>query len=108
MHGELTAPPPPESSEPVLAYTPQCCVLTTAFAQALRDHIADHDRPLAVLGCAARSISGVLASARGQAAAIAAPDYDELAAALRIAVAALWVEYGGDPRQTPTARDAAH
>lgn len=83
-------------------------MLTTAFAQALRDHIAGHDRPLAVLGCAARSLSDALAGARAQAAAIAAPDYDELAAALRIAVAALWIEYGGDPRQTPMACDAAH
>lgn len=100
--------PSPEPSEPVLANTLPCCVLTTAFAQALRDYIAEHDRPLAALDCAARSISDVLAGARGQAAAVAAPGYDELAAALRMAVKALWIEYGGDPGQMPTGCDAPH
>ncbi len=87
----------------MLADTLHCRVLTTAFAQALRDHIADHDRPLAALGSAARSIADLLATAREQAAAIAAPRYDELAMALQEAVAALWVEFGGAPGEAPKA-----
>lgn len=87
----------------MLADSLHCRVLTTAFAQALRDHIADHDRPLAALGSAARSIAELLAEAREQAAAIAAPRYDELAMALREAVEAVWVEFGGDPGQAPDA-----
>ncbi|MEO3474795.1 hypothetical protein AAFN86_23240 [Roseomonas sp. CAU 1739] len=83
-------------------------MLTTAFAQALREHISDHDRPLATLACAARSIADLLAAARVQAAAVTASGFDELALALRHALHALWIEYGGDPCQVPDAFGASH
>ena len=79
-------------------------MLTTAFAQALRDHVSGQDRPLAALAGVARSISDLLAEEGEQAASV----HGELAMALRAAVETLWVEYGGDPNQLPDASGAAH
>ncbi len=82
--------------------------LTSAFAQVLRDHIADQDSPLATLDGLSRTISALLARQREQAAAVAAPAFDELAIALHAAVTRVWAEHGGEPYALPRASGASH
>jgi len=82
--------------------------LTDAFTLALRQHVEAQDRPLAALDRVARSIAALLAQGKEQADETASQVLDRLAHALRAAVAALWVEYGGEPSDCPWPPGAPH